>query len=82
LAKKEEPLDRYSETVQGEVEGILAVPENLESRLPELKRRYLEYRKQKGLPDLPIEKPQSKFESKGLRSMNAFQTVRARYSPS
>jgi hypothetical protein len=36
-------------------EGILAVPEDLESRLPEFKRRYLEYRKQKGWPDLPVE---------------------------
>jgi hypothetical protein len=38
-----------------EAEEILAVPEDLESRFPELKKRYLEYRKQKGFPDLPVE---------------------------
>ncbi len=38
-----------------EAEGILAVPEDLESRFPELKRRYLEYRRKKGFPDLPVE---------------------------
>jgi hypothetical protein len=40
---------------EDEAEGILAVPEDLESRFPELKKRYLEYRRQKGFPDLPIE---------------------------
>jgi RNA polymerase sigma-B factor len=38
-----------------EAEGILAVPEDLENRFPELKRRYLEYRRQKGFPDLSVE---------------------------
>jgi RNA polymerase sigma-B factor len=45
-----------------EAEGILAVPEDLESRFPELKRRYLEYRKQKGWPDLPMEEAIEKFD--------------------
>jgi hypothetical protein len=39
----------------GKAEGILAVPEDLESRFPEFKRRYLEYGSRKGFPDLPVE---------------------------
>jgi hypothetical protein len=62
--------NKVSQTIQSfqasddESEGILAVPEDLESRFPELKRRYLAYRKQKGFPDLPIEESEEeKFDN-------------------
>jgi RNA polymerase sigma-B factor len=55
-----------------EAEGILAVPEDLESRFPELKKRYLEYRKQKGFPDLPVEEAIEKFDD--LELLQAYRT--------
>jgi hypothetical protein len=58
--KDSDKVTQLSQGSEDASEEILAVPEDLESRLPEFKRRYLEYRKQKGWPDLPVEQSVTK----------------------
>lgn len=58
--KVNQPIQSF-QTSDDEAEGILAVPEDLESRFPELKRRYLEHRRQKGFPDLPLDEVVGNF---------------------